>query len=147
MYVLTALIWRNHDIHIPVVTKALELGLFDARLEELRGLYKERCNAMIQALEELKSAVYEKFPDAEGKIQFYSPKGGFFIWVQFPSSLNISNAVKELMTKNNTSVMHGVRASFAESVGLNSIRLCFVYYPPATLQSGIKHLQNLLTET
>ncbi len=64
-------------------TQFMSSGTLVEHVQELRGLYHERRNAMLAALE-------REMPSGT---TWTTPEGGFFIWVRFPAGVNMTQLV------------------------------------------------------
>lgn len=103
-------------------------------LQDLTRGYAERRDAMIEALT-------EHFPS---EAHWTVPAGGFFVWVQMPSFLDLKSILAE-------AVEHGVTyvpgdAFFPDGRGRNCMRLGFCYATPDAIREGIRRLAEVLED-
>ena len=110
-----------------VMQSMLELGLADAGLDALRGVYAERTAVLCRALR-------EELPVAT----FVEPRGGYFVWVRLPLAMSSSQLLPFALAE-------GVRfhpgARFISRDGFaHSLRLSFAHCEPAALVDGVQRL-------
>ena len=115
-----------------VVQSAIELGLQQAHLKRLIETYGQRAQAMMSVL---KTA-------PENLSVFCEPRGGFFIWLRLPESLD-AKSLRATAIKNRVNYQPG--ANFSCCGGFhNAMRLCFVYYDTDRLVQGVDRLAEVL---
>lgn len=103
-------------------------------LQDLTGTYRERRDAMVEALE-------EHFPE---EARWTVPEGGFFVWVEMPSFLDLASILAE-------AVEHGVTyvpgdAFYPDGRGRNCMRLAFCYAEPDAIREGVRRLAEVLED-
>ena len=103
-------------------------------LQELTRTYAERRDAMLAALA-------EHFP---AEARWTVPEGGFFVWVEMPSFLDLKSILAE-------AVEHGVTyvpgdAFFPDGRGRNCMRLAFCFAEPEAIAEGIRRLAEVLED-
>ncbi|MDO8847015.1 MAG: PLP-dependent aminotransferase family protein [Coriobacteriia bacterium] len=103
-------------------------------LQDLTHAYTERRDAMIASLE-------EHFP-AEAK--WTVPEGGFFVWVEMPSFLDLKSVLAEAVERGVTYVPGD--AFFPDGRGRNCMRLAFCYVEPERIREGIARLAEVLED-
>jgi 2-aminoadipate transaminase len=109
---------------------------FDWRgqIETYRRLYKERCDAMLAALEESMPA----------GLSWTKPEGGFFVWVTLPEGLDTYPLLKKAI---DAGVVFIPGAAFTPSnEPSNKIRLAFSGVPPESIREGVRRLAPLLRQ-
>ena len=112
---------------------AIELGLQDAHLEELRGEYGKRLEAM-------KSAVKKHL---SGRVEFSPPRGGFFFWLRI---LGASDSAVLLAAAKRKKTCFVPGSAFSGTGQLKDrLRLSFSYHPAETLEAGVKRLAESLS--
>lgn len=117
-----------------VMRSAIELGLLEKQLENLKSVYSRRKLALSNALREL-------LPDA---VRFVEPEGGFFIWLEFADSID---TVKMLAAarQHNVGFLPGIK--FSSQNGLsNCARLSFAYFDVPELEEGARRLAKVIRE-
>ncbi len=102
-------------------------------VESVIGLYKERRDAMLSALEEF-------FPD---EVTWTKPRGGLFIWATLPPYINTAEMLAEAISEAKVAYVPG-EAFFADERGKNSMRLNFSYPDTASIYEGIKKLAKVI---
>jgi len=106
---------------------------WQAQIDEFRGLYKERRDAMVDALA-------HELPG----VRHTTPGGGFFLWLDLPEGLNskemLPRAVTELVAYTPGT------AFFADGRGAAHMRLAFCYPTPENIREGISRLAKVIRE-
>jgi len=114
-----------------VISEYLSTADWKGQIDTFRGVYQERKNAMIAALDEY-------LPE----LTWTNPNGGFYIWVTLPDQLDskamLPRAVKELVAYTPGT------AFFADGDGHQNMRLSFCYPTPANIRVGIRRLATVI---
>lgn len=101
-------------------------------LHSMRGLYRERCDAMLGALA-------EEFPDG---VHWTTPDGGFFVWVTLPAGID---TYPLLYTAIDAGVVFIPGAAFTPSdEPSNKLRLAFSAVSPEDIVEGVRRLAPIL---
>jgi DNA-binding transcriptional MocR family regulator len=104
------------------------------QIRTYRGLYAERCHAMLAALEEY-------MPDG---LTWTRPEGGFFVWVTLPAGID---TYPLLRTAIDAGVVFIPGAAFTHSdEPSNKLRLAFSAVPPEAIAEGVRRLAPVLRE-
>jgi 2-aminoadipate transaminase len=116
-----------------LVARFLEDGLADAHLEGLRGAYRERKQAMQQALELELGHLGASWTD---------PHGGFFLWLTLPEPID----TQALFTR---ALAEGVAYIPGPAFSINgrftnALRLAFSAEPPHRAHDGIRRLHRAI---
>jgi 2-aminoadipate transaminase len=99
-----------------------------------RGLYQERCEAMLAALETY-------MPEG---LSWTRPQGGFFIWVTLPEGIDTYPLLQQAI---DAGVVFIPGAAFTHSDGpSNKLRLAFSAVPPDAIEEGVRRLAPVLRE-
>jgi DNA-binding transcriptional MocR family regulator len=114
------------------VLEFLRRGLFESNLERVRGLLRERRDAMLVALER----------EHEGRLRWSRPEGGYFLWLELPEWLD---AAELLIRAAESGVTFVPGADFGGPA--NSARLAFSFASPAEIEEGVKRLAKLVAAT
>ncbi|MEM7539809.1 MAG: PLP-dependent aminotransferase family protein [Chloroflexota bacterium] len=114
---------------------ALQLGLYEPYLDELKHVYSRRSQALCEAL-------HQQLGDMA---TFCDPTGGFFVWVELPSHVN-AKALLPLAARHDVNFHPGVTFSNQDGFS-NFIRLCFTMYEPDELTEGVRRLARVLKES
>lgn len=112
-----------------VVHSALELGLQNSHLENLKVSYAQRLKTMSSALKAL-------------PVSFHEPQGGYFFWLKLHDSIDTSQLL-EAAIKQGLSFQPGSRFSSKQGLA-NYLRLCFSYYDSEYLIEGIQRLHKAM---
>ena len=114
-----------------VISEYLSQADWKGQIETFRGVYKERRDAMLEALE-------EHLPDLSWNV----PNGGFYIWCSLPENLDskamLPRAVTELVAYTPGT------AFFADGGGRQNLRLSFCYPTPENIKIGIRRLATVI---
>ncbi|MGO4595826.1 PLP-dependent aminotransferase family protein [Leifsonia sp. 2TAF2] len=114
-----------------VISEYLQDADWRAQIDTFRGVYRERKEAMISALEEY-------LPE----LRWTDPNGGFYVWLTLPKHLDskamLPRAVTELVAYTPGT------AFFADGSGAQNIRLSFCYPTPENIKVGVRRLANVL---
>ncbi|WP_235833407.1 PLP-dependent aminotransferase family protein [Orlajensenia flava] len=114
-----------------VISKYLETADWKGQINTFRGVYHERKNAMISALE-------EHLPE----FSWTNPHGGFYVWVTMPEPLDskamLPRAVKELVAFTPGTAFYG------DGGGRQNLRLSFCYPTSDQIRLGVRRLANVV---
>ena len=106
----------------------------DEHVKLIRATYKERRDAMLEAMDEL-------FP---AEVTWTRPQGGMFLFVHLPEGMNATKLFEKAIERN---VAYVPGAAFhAAGGGENTLRMNFSYSTPDTIREGIARLAILLKE-
>ncbi len=111
----------------------LDYGL-DAHLAEIRPIYREKRNAMIDALE-------KHMPKDEG-IRWTEPDGGLFVWVWLPEGIDAGTMIERAIEKK-VAYVPGA-AAFVDGSGQNTMRLSFSSSTVEQIEEGIQRLAGVV---
>ncbi|WP_022665100.1 PLP-dependent aminotransferase family protein [Desulfospira joergensenii] len=111
-----------------IVNAFMEKGFLAANIEKLKQIYSQRRDFLCGQLEQY----------LKGRIRFYVPGGGYFVWVRLPDHVDAS-ALRKIGLECRVDYFAG--KLFSSRNGLhNYIRLCFAYYPEKDLAKGVRRL-------
>ena len=114
-----------------VISEYLTQADWRGQINEFRGVYRERRDAMLEALD-------EHLPELSWNI----PNGGFYIWVDLPEQLDskamLPRAVTELVAYTPGT------AFYADGGGRQNLRLSFCYPTPENIRIGIRRLATVI---
>jgi DNA-binding transcriptional MocR family regulator len=114
-----------------VISEYLTQADWRGQIDEFRGVYRERRDAMLEALD-------EHLPELTWNV----PHGGFYIWVGLPEQLDskamLPRAVTELVAYTPGT------AFFADGGGRQNLRLSFSYPTPESIKIGIRRLATVI---
>lgn len=103
------------------------------QIDTFRGIYRERRDAMLGALDEF----LPEFPRTE-------PNGGFYVWLTLPDYLDskgmLPRAVTELVAYTPGT------AFYSDGSGRDKIRLAFCYPTPDTIHEGVRRLETVIRQ-
>ncbi|GAA4189464.1 PLP-dependent aminotransferase family protein [Gryllotalpicola kribbensis] len=114
-----------------VVSEYLSQADWRGQIDTFRGVYRERKETMLSALQ-------EHLPE----LSWTNPNGGFYVWLTLPETLDskamLPRAVKELVAYTPGT------AFYADGNGRHNIRLSFCYPTPEQIKVGIRRLANVI---
>jgi 2-aminoadipate transaminase len=115
-----------------IICEYLASADWRGQIDTFRGVYRERRDAMLTALDDY-------LPD----LSWTNPTGGFYVWVTLPDNLDaksmLPRAVKELVAYTPGT------AFYADGSGRNKIRLSFSYPTPEFIREGIRRLSTVIS--
>jgi len=125
------------DLHTPsltqrIVYEVVKDGFLDTHVPKIRALYRDQCNAMLDALERHMPA----------GVEWNRPEGGMFVWVKLPQHIDSMKLLEQAIAQNVAFVPGG--PFFANEAEHNTMRLSFVTVPPATIDEGVAKLGALI---
>ena len=112
-----------------------EYGL-DRHLEDIRPIYREKCTAMLEAL--------EKHMAADEEISWTKPQGGLFVWMRLPEGIDAEEMLESAI-EHKVAYVPGA-ASFVDGRGQNTLRLAFSLVTPEQIDEGIRRLAAVVRE-
>ncbi len=107
----------------------LRRGLFEANVERVCGLLRERRDAMLETLES----------ELGGRATWSRPEGGYFLWLELPEDVD---AAELLERSSEAGVTFVPGADFGGAP--NTARLAFSYVSPDEIEEGVRLLGGLL---
>ncbi|TDW30204.1 PLP-dependent aminotransferase family protein [Cryobacterium psychrophilum] len=114
-----------------IISEYLSTADWKGQINTFRGVYHERKNVMLAALQEY-------LPE----LTWTNPNGGFYVWVTLPERLDskamLPRAVKELVAYTPGT------AFFADGAGRQNMRLSFCYPTPENIRVGIRRLATVI---
>ncbi len=110
-------------------------SVFETQVDKVRKVYKERRDAMLQALEQF-------MPEGT---RWTRPEGGMFVWVELPDGVDAARVLKQAVEEVRVAFVPG-KAFFADGSGENTLRLSFSATPPEKITEGISRLGDLLAK-
>jgi 2-aminoadipate transaminase len=112
------------------VHELIERGAFEPNLERIRGLLKERRDAMLAALDR----------ELAGRATWSKPEGGYFVWA------DLSDETADLLQRAEGAGVTFVKGSdfFPNGAGERSARLAFSYASSSEIDSGVSTLSSLI---
>ena len=108
-------------------------GWLPAQVERIRDTYRERLDAMCEAIDEF-------FPQ---EATYYKPEGGLFLWVLLPEGLDAAEMLPEAAA-NNVAYVPG-QPFFVDGRGANTLRMSFASVPPEIIREGVRRVGAVIT--
>lgn len=115
-----------------LVRVILEQGWQDAYLNRLHQVYRQRIDALHDAL--------QRYFDSS--VAYTKPTGGYFFWLRLPEAVDAEIFLQAALA-HKVSFRPGVRFSGCGALR-NYLRLSFAYYEPKQLQEGVRRLKDAL---
>lgn len=103
------------------------------QVQSYRALYRERCETMLEALE-------EHMPDG---VSWNRPAGGFFVWLTLPEGIDTYPLLHEGIEAG---VVFVPGAAFTSSEHSNSLRLAFSAVNSESIREGVRRLAPVLAK-
>ena len=103
-------------------------GFIDRHVKVIQETYRERRNAMLDALEEHMPA----------GVSWTKPQGGLFLWATLPEKINSTDMLQEAIDEKVTYVPG--EFFYPDGKGKNSMRLNFSFCKPEIINEGISRL-------
>jgi 2-aminoadipate transaminase len=103
-------------------------------LKELREVYRERRDVMLDALAE----------DVPEGVRWTRPGGGFYVWVRLPDHLDARAMLAKAITAR-VAYVPGA-AFYADGEGASSLRLSYCFPPPDRIREGVRRLAGVVDE-
>ncbi|WP_436790570.1 PLP-dependent aminotransferase family protein [Yinghuangia sp. YIM S10712] len=116
------------------VSAYLETQPWKAQIKTYREMYRERRDAMLDALQ-------THMPDGT---TWTRPAGGFFVWVTLPGGLDAKAMLPRAVTAR-VAYVPGT-AFYADGFGASSMRLSFCYPPPDRIREGVRRLASVIAQ-
>lgn len=113
------------------ITTYLDNFDWKSQINDYRGIYKTRCEAMDEALQE-----YLPY------CSWLKPKGGFYIWLQIPEGLNAKEMLPRAITAK-VAYVSGT-AFYNDGQGADHMRLSFCYPTPDRIREGVRRLSTVI---
>jgi 2-aminoadipate transaminase len=105
-------------------------------LKELRDVYRERRDAMLDSLA-------EHFPPESG-LSWTRPSGGFYVWVKLPDGLDARAMLAKAISARVAYVPGG--SFYADGQGDSNLRLSYCFPPPERIREGVRRLAGVVSE-
>jgi 2-aminoadipate transaminase len=103
-----------------------------AQLDCLRPLYRDRCAALVEALE----------TELSGRLEFRAPAGGMFVWGRFVDAVDTQELLPRAL-KEGMAYVPG-QAFAVDRDHRQALRLSFATATPAQLSEGVCRLARAL---
>jgi DNA-binding transcriptional MocR family regulator len=103
-------------------------------LKELRDIYRERRDAMLDALDE----------DFPAGARWNRPRGGFYVWLELPDQLDARAMLAKAIAARVAYVPGG--AFYADGQGASQLRLSYCFPTPDRIREGVRRLAGVVAE-
>ena len=117
-----------------VVAEYLATQDWQGQVSAFRGMYRERRDAMLDALR-------QQMPTGSS---WTHPTGGFYVWVTLPGDLDSKVLLPRAVTAR-VAFVPGT-AFYADGTGRNHLRLSYCYPTPERIREGVRRLSMVLEE-
>jgi 2-aminoadipate transaminase len=115
-----------------VVHEVIKDGFLDRHIPQIRTLYGDQCQCMLDAMD-------QHFP---ASVTWTKPEGGMFIWVTLPKHINAMALLDEAIAAKVAFVPGS--PFYANEPETNTLRLSFVTVSPERIRTGIEILGKLI---
>ncbi|MBF4163936.1 aminotransferase-like domain-containing protein [Nocardioides acrostichi] len=105
---------------------------WQGQIKQFREMYRERRDAMIDALEDLLPA----------GCSWNVPEGGFYVWLTLPPGVDAKAMLPRAVTAR-VAYVPGT-AFYADGFGSSAMRLSFCYPTPERIREGVRRLAGVL---
>ena len=121
------------DLHTPtlnqyIAARLLDSGVIERRFDALRRVYREKRDAMLEALE-------QHMPEGT---RWTRPIGGLFVWVWLPEHINARKLLEKAIERGVAFVPGD--AFYASGRGHNTMRLNFSYPSVDEIREGVRRI-------
>jgi 2-aminoadipate transaminase len=117
-----------------IVAEYLSTQDWQGQVQAFRGVYRERRDAMLEALGQLMPA----------GTTWTRPAGGFYVWVTLPGDLDAKVMLPRAVTER-VAYVPGT-AFYADEQGRGHLRLSYCYPTPDRIREGVRRLAGVLEE-
>ncbi len=134
-----SLIKQVADLHTSTLNQYLALemlkrGVHKEYLSRVLPVYRERRNAMLDAIEsEMPSGIWHT-----------RPRGGFFVFVKLNMNVDASEILKEAL-KRGVAYVPG-KSFYVDSAGVDTMRLSYSCSEPSDIREGIRIIAEIIKE-
>lgn len=104
----------------------------DEHIEELKGIYHQRRDLMLDKLA-------EHMPEG---VSWTEPEGGFFIWVTLPEGIDTSQMAAQARERG-VEYLPG-RACFVDDTGKDTLRLSYSFARNSDIEEGVRILAEII---
>jgi 2-aminoadipate transaminase len=104
------------------------------QIKAFREMYRERRDAMVEALDDMMPAA----------ARWNVPGGGFYVWVTLPPGLDAKAMLPRAVTAR-VAYVPGT-AFFADGFGAQSMRLSYCYPTPERIREGVRRLTGVIED-
>jgi 2-aminoadipate transaminase len=104
------------------------------QIKSFREMYRERRDAMVEALDDMMPAA----------ARWNVPGGGFYVWVTLPPGLDAKAMLPRAVTAR-VAYVPGT-AFFADGFGAQSMRLSYCYPTPERIREGVRRLTGVIED-
>ena len=123
-----------------IVHNIIDSGELNNNIKSLRKKLNLRKNAMCERLQYLKD-------NDNLDINFRIPSGGYFVWIELPSHVDVSCLdLNELFQKHKVKFHPGNKCTANKKYFRNFIRISYSYYDSDDITIGIDRLAKLISE-
>ena len=114
-----------------MISEYLANSDWQGQIDTFRGVYRERKDAALSAMQEFLPKLHTTKPD-----------GGFYLWVTLPDGVD-SKAMLPLAVKELVAYTPGT-AFYGDGTGQNKLRICYSYPTPERIHLGIQRLATVI---
>lgn len=126
-----------------LILQMLESGQFKVQVERLRSIYKSKCRALLDTLE-------DRLGDLQPDVQWTQPKGGLYVWLTLPEDVNTGRDGEFFAACLDAGVFYVPgEFCFPQEVehgkkSINQIRLCYGVPAEPLIREGVHRLARVV---
>jgi len=119
-----------------MMATVLEMGLFDPHVEKLRGVYRRKIDATLEAADDFLAPI--------GRVEWVRPTGGHYVWLRLPEPIDtgVSGSLFDLAAQEGVLYVPGefCYPPQGQPVPKNMLRLSFAFPSCESIRKGIEAL-------
>jgi 2-aminoadipate transaminase len=120
-----------------LIDRLIESGTYDRHVNELRGVYRNKCQGTTDAL----AAEFREWPG----VRWTKPSGGMYVWVSFPTDVSTGPDSPLMRASLKEGVLYipgrfGYVAADGAPAPDNEMRLCYGVVTPDQIREGVRRL-------
>ena len=125
------------DLHTATLTQmavyeTVKDGFLDQHIPTIRRLYRQQCQAMLDALQRY-------MPEG---VRWNAPRGGMFLWAELPKGMDATRVLEKAID-NLVAFVPGA-PFYANAPVPEALRLAFVTVPPPRIDEGVRRLADVI---
>ena len=118
-----------------IAAEFLKEGLLENHVKKIIDIYREKRDAMIEAL--------EKYMPKNAGIKWVKPEGGLFMWLQLPKQISADEMFYDAVERK---VAYVIGSAFhCDGTGQNTMRLNFSFPTIKEIDQGIKRIAEVIS--
>jgi 2-aminoadipate transaminase len=115
-----------------IVAECLRQGIVERQLPKIREFYKQKCQVMLDSLEDAMPS----------EVQWTRPAGGLFLWVVLPEQLDSEAILTESIEQARVIYVPG-HPFHVNDTGRNTLRVAFSKESEDNIRAGVHRLAHV----